>query len=132
MNIKHLIDSGRVELNDRRASPRFRFYGPAEVIAIDVVGAIVPTEINGNASEISSSGCVITLPKKLTCKGLFVRFAEDDKLAMPASVARLILSERDEHTYALAFAAEFDTEQLLRIMSFQSADQAATRLASQA
>ena len=121
MNIKQLIDSGRVELNDRRAAPRFRFSGPIEIVAVDVVGAIVPTEIHGTVSEISSTGCVITIPKKLTCKGLFVRFAEDDTLVLPASVARVIKIERDEYLYALRFAAEFENSQMLRVMSFESA-----------
>lgn len=120
MNIKQLIDSGKVQLNDRRAAPRFRFTGPIEIVAVDVVGAIVPTEIHGHVSEISSSGCIIAIPKKLTCKGLFVRFAEDDALVMPASVARVIRSERDEHVYALKFAAEFENHQLLRAMSYEA------------
>jgi len=120
MNIKQLLDSGRVELNDRRTAPRFRFSGPIEIVAVDVVGAIVPTEIHGSVSDISSTGCVITVPKKLTCKGVFVRFAEDDTLVMPASVARVIQTERDEYSYALHFAAEFDNSQMLQVMSYES------------
>ncbi len=120
MNIKQLIDSGRVELNDRRAAPRFRFTGPIEIVAVDVVGAIVPTEIHGTVSDISSTGCVITIPRKLTCKGLFVRFAEDDTLVMPASVVRVIQSERDEHSYALHFAAEFENFQMLQVLGYES------------
>lgn len=116
-NLQTLLKSGRVHLSDRRGNPRFRFRGPIEIIAVDVVGSIVPTEIHGWTTDVSAVGAVITVQKKLTNKGVFVRFAEADELVMPAGVIRTISEESGFFTYAVEFASAFDNDQLLRILS---------------
>lgn len=115
--IGDLLRSGRIQLSDRRKQPRFRFRGPVEVIAVDVVGAIVPTDIEGWTTDISSEGAVITVRKKLTCKGLFLRFANSDDVVMPASISRTIAEERAFSTYAVKFASMLDDAQLIAVLT---------------
>ncbi len=116
--LQELLTSGRVQLSDRREHPRFRFRGPIEVIAVDVVGAIVPTDIAGWTADISAVGAVITVQKRLTNKGLFIRFAQTDSLVMPAAIIRTITEQSGFYTYAVEFASSFDNDQLLEFMSF--------------
>jgi hypothetical protein len=119
--IQNLISSGAVKLSDRRTHPRFRFRGSIEVIAVDVVGSIVPTDIPGWTTDVSAVGAVITVQKKLTNKGLFIRFAEDDGLVMPASVIRTVAEQGGFFTYAVEFAASFEKQQLVTLMSHSEA-----------
>ena len=77
----------------------------------------MPTEIPGWTADVSSVGAVITVQKKLTNKGLFIRFAHDDALVMPAAVIRTIAEQAGFFTYAVEFASSFDNEQLLEFMS---------------
>ena len=115
--IQNLIRTGTVQLSDRRKHPRFRFRGAIEVIAVDVVGSIIPTEIPGWTTDVSAVGAVITVQKKLTNKGLFIRFAEDDALVMPASIIRTMSEQGGFFTYATEFASSFDKDQLVALMS---------------
>lgn len=118
-NLQDLMQSGKVQLSDRREHPRFRFRGPVEIIAVDVVGAIVPTDIIGWTTDVSAVGAVITLQQQLTNKGLFIRFADSDELVMPASIIRTLSEQSGFYTYAVEFASTFDNDQLVRVMSYE-------------
>jgi hypothetical protein len=120
-NLQNLMRSGKVQLSDRREHPRFRFRGPVEVIAVDVVGAIVPTDISGWTTDVSAVGAVVTLQQQLTNKGLFIRFANSDELVMPASIIRTLSEQSGFYTYAVEFASIFDNDKLVQIMSFEPA-----------
>lgn len=121
--LQNLMQSGKVQLSDRREHPRFRFRGPVEVIAVDVVGAIVPTDISGWTTDVSSVGAVITLQQPLTNKGLFIRFADADELVMPASIIRTLSEQSGFYTYAVEFASMFDNDQLVQVMSYERPSQ---------
>ncbi len=116
-SIQELLQSGTVQINDRRDQPRFRLRSAIQVVAVDVVGAIVPTDIPGWTVDLSSVGAVITIAKRLTTQGAFVRFGDSDELVMPCRVLRLIGETRANYTYAVEFASEFDNSQLLMIFN---------------
>ena len=122
-SLQNLMQSGKIQLSDRREHPRFRFRGPVGVIAVNVVGSIVPTDIRGWTTDVSSVGAVITLQQQLTNKGLFIRFANDDQLVMPASIIRTLSEESGFYTYAVEFASAFDNDQLVQVMSYDPAEQ---------
>ncbi|MFK7821090.1 MAG: hypothetical protein AB8G99_20405 [Planctomycetaceae bacterium] len=115
--IQNLIRSGTVQVSDRRKHPRFRFRGAIEVLAVDVFGSIIPTEIPGWTTDVSEVGAVITVQNKLTNKGLFIRFAKDDDMVMPASIIRTMSEQGGFFTYAIEFASPFDKQQLVTLMS---------------
>lgn len=122
-SLQDLLHSGRVLLSDRREHPRFRFRGPVEIIAVDVVGSIIPTDIKGFTTDISSVGTVLTVQKKLTTNGVFIRFAEADELVMPARIIRTMSEQNGFFTYACEFASTFDNDQLIRVMSHTESEE---------
>lgn len=119
--IHELIDTGVVQLSDRRSQPRFRFRSPVEVVAVDVVGAIVPTSAKGWTTDVSAAGSIITLEKQMTCKGLFVKFAESDDLVVPARIVRTVTEENGFFSYAIEHLPEWDHDQLMQILNYAPA-----------
>lgn len=119
-SISELMKSGSVQLSDRRMQPRFRFRGPVEIIAFDVVGAVVPADIVGWTTDLSARGAVVTVQKKASGKGLFLRFAQADDLVMPGKIIRTISEDGGFFTYAIEFCSEFDGDQLVRIFNHET------------
>lgn len=130
MGLRDLLSTGKVKLSDRREHPRFRLRSPIQIIAVDVVGSVIPTEIDGWTIDVSAIGSVITVNKKLTSKGIFVRFADRDELVMPSTVLRTVTEETDLCTYAIRFGSTFDNDQLLKILNYSTLDSEAKDVAT--